>query len=113
MEQVRHLLFAEDMYLNRWILRNDQPWNKLGLLPAFLANDPHYAEVGSQAAEGLEAILTAWQGIHAHTRAVVTTLTPEELRRSTRDVDLGKGRWAAFSKEWPCTIYITFVRHWR
>jgi uncharacterized damage-inducible protein DinB len=90
-EQVRHLLFAEDLYLNRWILRNDEPWNQLGLLPAFLAGDPNYADVGSQATSDLEAILAAWQEIHARTRAFVADLTPEKLRRDTSDVDFGQG----------------------
>src|SRR4030042_110117 len=36
LENVRHMLFAEDLYLNRFILQNDKPWNKLGLLPDFL-----------------------------------------------------------------------------
>ena len=91
LEHVRHLVFAEDLYLNRWILRNEEPWNKLGLLPAFLASDPNYADVGSQATDDLEAILAAWQEIHRCTQAFVADLTPEKLRRDTGDVDFGQG----------------------
>jgi uncharacterized damage-inducible protein DinB len=91
LEQVRHLLFAEDLYLNRWILRNDEPWNPLGLLPDFLARHPGYAAVGSQASDDLEAILAAWQAIHARTQAFLADLTPEKLRRDTSDVDFGQG----------------------
>jgi hypothetical protein len=83
------LLFAEDLYLNRWILRNDQPWNPLGLLPDFLARHPDYAAVGSQPSDDLEAILAAWQAIHAQTRAFLADLTAEKLRRDTSGVDFG------------------------
>jgi len=35
LECLRHMLFAEDLYLNRWLLRNDRPWLEQGRLPAF------------------------------------------------------------------------------
>lgn len=91
LEQVRHLVFAEDLYLNRWILRNDQPWNRLGLLPAFLADDPGYADVGSQPTADLEAVLMAWEEVNARVRAFVADVTAGELRRDTSDVDFGQG----------------------
>ena len=91
LEHVRHLIFAEDLYLNRWILRNDVPWNGLGLLPAFLAGDPNYADVGSQPADDLEAVLAAWEDINARVRAFLTGLTPDELRRDTSAIDFGQG----------------------
>lgn len=91
LENVRHLVFAEDLYLNRWILRNDEPWNRLGLLPAFLARDPNYADVGSQPTDDLEAVLAAWEDINARVRTFVAGLTPEELHRDTSDVDFGQG----------------------
>ena len=88
---MRHLLFAEDLYLNRWILRNDKPWNRMGLLPAFLAKDAAYADVGSQPRDDLEAILAAWDEVHVGTQAFLTDVTAEDLQRSTRDVDFGQG----------------------
>jgi len=91
LENVRHLVFAEDLYLNRWILRNDEPWNRLGLLPAFLAGDPNYTDVGSQPTDDLEAVLAAWEDINARVRTFVAGLTPEELHRDTSDVDFGQG----------------------
>jgi hypothetical protein len=90
-EILRHLVFAEDLYLNRWILRNDKPWCRLGLLPDFLAKDPKYADVGSQPTEDLEAVLAAWEGIHAHTRDYVTGVTAEQLRQDTSVLDFGQG----------------------
>jgi len=88
LENVRHLVFAEDLYLNRWILRNDQPWCKLGLLPAFLAGNPSYADVGS---DDVETVLAAWEALNARVRAFVAGLTPEDLCRDTSDVDFGQG----------------------
>ena len=84
LDNVRHLLFAEDLYLNRWCLRNDKPWCAQGLLPAFLADQPGYTRVGSQPSDDLEAVLAAWAELHAETWRYVDTLTPEALRRDTR-----------------------------
>jgi len=91
LEHVRHLVFAEDLYLNRWILRNTEPWNRLRLLPAFLAGDPNYADVGSQPTDDLEAVLVAWEEINARVRAFVADVTTAELRRDTSDIDFGQG----------------------
>jgi hypothetical protein len=91
LEQVRHLVFAEDLYLNRWILRNDQPWNGLGLLPAFLADDPSYADVGSQPTQDLKAVLAVWESINAQVRAFVARATAADLCQDTSDVDFGQG----------------------
>ena len=90
-EILRHLVFAEDLYLNRWILRNDQPWNPVGLLPTFLQDDPAYGGVGGETTEDLEAILAAWEEIHAQMREVSSRLTSEELRKDTSDTDFGQG----------------------
>jgi hypothetical protein len=91
LEHVRHLVFAEDMYLNRWILRNDKPFSQIGLLPDFLANEPWCSGVGSQPCDDLESALAAWNEIHAGTREFVASVTVEELRRDTGDVDFGQG----------------------
>ena len=90
-EHVRHLVFVEELYLNRWILRNDQPRSKLGILPTFLANDPQYADVGSEPSDDLETVLAAWDDIHASTLEFLANLSPEKLRQDTSDVDFGQG----------------------
>jgi hypothetical protein len=90
-EILRHLIFAEDLYLNRWILRNDQPWNPVGLLPTFIQDDPVYDGVGGEPTEDLEFILSAWDEIHAQMREVSARLTPDELRKDTSDTDFGQG----------------------
>jgi len=91
LEHVRHLVFAEDLYTNRWILRNNEPWTKLGLLPAFLVDVPGYADVGSEPCEDLETVLSAWDRIHARTEAILADLTAERLRQDTSDIDFGQG----------------------
>jgi hypothetical protein len=90
-ENLRHLIFAEDLYLNRWILQNDEPWCKLGLRPAFLADDPRYADVGSQSSEDIETLLAAWEAIHTRMMSFVATVSAEELHRDTSKIDFGQG----------------------
>ena len=90
LEHARHLVFAEDMYLNRWLLRNNQPWCTLGFLPPFLDGNPAFADVGTEPTEDLETVLAAWDAIHAGTQAFVAEITPEILKRDTSDVDFGQ-----------------------
>jgi hypothetical protein len=91
LECLRHLVFAQDLYLNRWLLCNARPWCKLGLLPAFLTHRADFADVGSQPTDDLAAVLAAWEDLHARTWQYVADLTPEELRRDTRQIDFGQG----------------------
>jgi hypothetical protein len=90
LEHVRHLVFAEDMYLNHWLLRNEQPWCKLGFLPPFLEGNPAFTGVGDEPTDDLETVLAAWDAIHAGTKAFVAEVTPEILKRDTSDVDFGQ-----------------------
>jgi len=90
-ENLRHLIFAEDLYLNRWLLQNNEPWCKHGLRPAFLADNPDYAEVGSQPCEDIEQLLAAWESIHVRMMAFVATVSADELHRDTSKLDFGQG----------------------
>jgi uncharacterized protein YjbI with pentapeptide repeats len=90
LEIVRHLLFAEDLYLNRWILRNDAPWNPLGQKPTFLEHAAAYDKVGSAPTDDLETVLAAWEALHAQTWEFLADLTAEKLRQDTSDVDFGQ-----------------------
>jgi uncharacterized protein YjbI with pentapeptide repeats len=90
-ENLRHLIFAEDLYLNRWLLQNDEPWCQQGLRPAFLMNDARYDGVGSQPTEDIEILLASWEAIHAHMMAFADVLTREELLRDTSTLDFGQG----------------------
>jgi hypothetical protein len=90
-EIVRHLLYAEDLFLNRRILGNAEPWNPMGLLPDILTKDPAYAGVGSKPVEDILVLLDAWQAIHARMHAFVDSVTEEVLRRPLRDLAYGHG----------------------
>lgn len=90
-EIVRHLVFAEDLYLNRWVLGNDEPWCRLGLLPAFLAHESEYADVGSEPTDDLESVLEAWSVIHTRMQTYVAEVTAKQLQRDTSETDFGQG----------------------
>jgi hypothetical protein len=90
-EIVRHLLYAEDLFLNRRILGNKEPWNPLGLLPDFLTNDPAYGGVGSEPTEDIAKLLEAWEVIHAHMRDFIASVTEDGLRSPLRDLAYGNG----------------------
>ncbi len=90
-EHLRHLVFAEDLNINRWILRNEEPFSKLGLLPQMWAQEPAFADVGAEPSDDLEEILTAWDKIHSRTTAFLGDATREDLSQDTSDVDCGEG----------------------
>lgn len=91
LEHVRHLVFAEDMYVHRWLLRDDRPWCRLGFLPPFLSDNLAFSEVGQEPTKDLEIVLAAWDRIHRNLLAFLPSLTAEVLRRDTSDVDFGQG----------------------
>jgi uncharacterized protein YjbI with pentapeptide repeats len=92
LENVRHMLFAEDIYLNRFILQNDKPLNRLGLLPEFLQSRAGYEDVGREPSDDLETVLAAWDAVHAGMRAFLGDLTPERLQSTARNLDGEPGR---------------------
>jgi hypothetical protein len=90
-EHLRHLVFAEEIDTNRVILRNEDPFSKLGLLPDMWAHIPEFAGVGTEPSEDLEVILAAWDKIHSRTTAFLHGATGEELSRVTGDFGCGPG----------------------
>lgn len=90
-QHLRHLVFAEELYTNRWILQNDEPFSGLGLLPDWLEGKPGYEAVGTEPTQDLEAVVSAWQKVHARTQHVLATLTEQMLRTSTKGRDFGQG----------------------
>lgn len=91
LEHLRHLVFAEDLYINRWILRNDTPFSALGHLPAFLRGRPGFEVVGTDPSSDLEKILREWARIHELTISFVAEATSAGLKRNTSDIDFGQG----------------------
>ena len=90
LEHVRHLVFAEDLYLNRWILRNDKPWVKLGFLPPFLYDNEAYADVGTEPTKDLEQVLQVWETLHAEVLDWVTKAQSEDLHCDTSKIAFGQ-----------------------
>jgi hypothetical protein len=88
LEHVRHLLFAEDLYLNHRLLNNNIPYNPIGMIPDFLKNDPSFNEVGSKPTEDLEEVLSAWSRIHEEMIKYIKMLTPELLKS---ELDMNPG----------------------
>ncbi|MDF1513973.1 MAG: DinB family protein [Anaerolineae bacterium] len=90
LEHLRHLVFAEDLYLNRWILRNDKSWIKLGFLPPFLYGNPAYAAVGTAPTQNLEQVVAVWQKLHAELLAWIEQAQQIDLHRDTSQIAFGQ-----------------------
>ena len=69
-ENVRHLLFAEQLHLGRF-LPDGFKWSGLGLTPHFLANEDAFSDVNTQPDDDLEAVLGAWDAVHVPIRELV------------------------------------------
>ena len=91
LEHLRHLLFAEDLYVNRWILRNDTAFSGLGNLPDFLRGRPGFETAGADPTTDVEKIIHEWAAIHKLTLAFVTDATADQLTTDTSDIDFGQG----------------------
>lgn len=91
LEHLRHLVFAEDLYINRWILRNQTPFSNLGLLPGFLGGRPGFKEVGTAPSKDLQQILDEWTRIHELTISFVSKAESADLKQDTSDIDFRQG----------------------
>ena len=90
LEHVRHLVFAEELYLNRWILRNTKPLSSLGVLPPFLYGNAAFTNVGSTPSEDLEYILDAWQAVHREMETWIDDADAADLQKGIQDVSFGQ-----------------------
>jgi uncharacterized damage-inducible protein DinB len=81
-ENVRHLLFAEQLHLGR-LLPEGFSWSGLGLRTDGRRRPP---EVGSQPTDDIEEVLAAWDAVHAPIRdaALSTDGADQELQRNLR-----------------------------
>ncbi len=91
LEHVRHLLTAEETYIDLWITRNRRPLSEVGLPPSFLKDRSAYRHVGRSPCEDLERVLAAWAEAHTRTHEFLAGATAADLRRDTSDADLGQG----------------------
>ena len=66
-ENVRHLLFAEQLHLGKF-LPDGFEWSRLGLSGR---TGRAYAEIGTDPTEDLEEVLQAWDAVHSPIRKAV------------------------------------------
>ena len=62
-ENVRHLLFAEQLHLGKFVPEGGA-FSKLGLTPDFAKDIDQFSDVGTEPSEDLEAVIAAWDVIH-------------------------------------------------
>ncbi|MEX0783464.1 MAG: DinB family protein [Dehalococcoidia bacterium] len=74
LENVRHMLFAEQAYLGRF----GQEWSSLGFTPQTMLHAKKLHTDGT--APTVAAVLTAWETVHAHTRAALAEQDTDEVR---------------------------------
>ncbi len=91
LEHVRHLVTAEETYIDLWITRNRRPLSEVGLPPSFLKDRPAYRHIGRSSCDDLEQVLAAWADAHARTHEFLAGATAADLKRDTSDADLGQG----------------------
>lgn len=88
LENVRHLLFAEQMYFYHWIQGRTEELSDFGLLSVAVQDLPQYANVGKDASADIEQVLHAWEALHAEISAFVQQLDVDQLRETR----IGNGR---------------------
>jgi len=75
-ENVRHLLFAEQLHLGRF-LPGKVEWSRVGLSGR---TGKAYADVGTEPSDDLEVVLKAWNDVHRPVRKAVKD-GDEEVRQ--------------------------------
>jgi len=79
LENVRHLLFAEQLHLGKFLPERPS-WSALGLAPHFLSGEIAFREVGSKATTYVDEVLDAWDAVHAPVRALLSDANDEMCR---------------------------------
>jgi hypothetical protein len=64
LENVRHLLFAEQLHLGG-LLPERPAWSRVGLTPDFFADREAFRDVGTQPSTDVEEVLKEWDRVHA------------------------------------------------
>lgn len=86
LENVRHLLFAEQLHLGS-LLPDGQVWSEVGLTPHFLAGEAAFREVGSKPTNDIDEVLEAWDTVHATTRELFSDANEEMCQALQRNLD--------------------------
>jgi DNA-binding GntR family transcriptional regulator len=74
LENVRHLLFAEQAHLGRF----GQEWSSLGFTPQTMLHAKKLHTDGT--APTVAAVMAAWEAVHATTRAALAEQDTDEVR---------------------------------
>ncbi len=83
-ENVRHLLFAEQAHLGRFLPGGPQ-WSALGLPPTGMQRQERFRAMAG-AAPSLEDVLDAWSFVHASTRELAGRDTAEVRTALTKNL---------------------------
>lgn len=81
-ENLRHLLFAEQLHLGRYLPELPK-WSPLGLPPTGMQGQARFAALNRPAASAME-VLDAWATVHESTKALVINESPEFRYRLER-----------------------------
>ena len=84
LENVRHLLFAEQLHLGR-LAPGDQPFSPLGLTPHNMSG-PKFRAVGTTPPSSAREVLDAWDATRTATRALADKDTDEVRKALTRNL---------------------------
>lgn len=81
-ENVRHLLYAEQLHLRR-LMPRDFTWSAIGLPPG--GRRPH-SGAGSQPTDDIEQVLAAWDAVHGLVRhdAIPADAAGQAMQRNLR-----------------------------
>jgi hypothetical protein len=79
LENVRHLLFAEQLHLGR-LLPGGQTWSPIGLTPHFVAGQAAFRDVGTKPTEDVDEVLGAWDAVHTATAALLSDANEQVCR---------------------------------
>jgi len=77
-ETVRHLLFAEQLHLGRFVA-GGQAWSPLGFTPESMRAVRKLPPVETEPVPSLNAVLSAWASVHATTMMALAEEDGEEV----------------------------------
>jgi hypothetical protein len=84
-ENIRHLLFAEQTHLGRLVL-GGQRWSPLGFNPETMLMQKKFLLVETEAISDTEAVLSAWARVHAEIRGSMRDDSPQVRKELSRNL---------------------------
>lgn len=84
-ENVRHLVFAEQLHLGKFISETPA-WSAVGLTPHFLAGESAFRDVGTKPTTLIHEVLDAWDAVHAPLRDIVAEANDDACKALQRNL---------------------------